>query len=160
MDTYTLLMANIELDSQSGEYEPEKIDLNQLLLDETLIPEVLPVNKIDTTNSLSQYFIDIGKTPLLTAKQELELGRNVKLGRSIELNDCQPTIEQQDILFAAEKSKKDLIKHNLRLVISVARKYTGRGLPLPDLIQEGNIGLGRSVEKYDWERGFRFSTYA
>lgn len=94
----------------------------------------------ESTDPVRQYLREIGKVPLLTAEDEVELAkRNEK----------------------AEKAAKDkLTESNLRLVVSIAKKYIGRGLSLLDLIQEGNQGLIRAVEKYDWRKGFKFSTYA
>jgi RNA polymerase primary sigma factor len=89
---------------------------------------------------LLSYMRDIADIPLLTAAQEVELAKRIEQG------DAQ----------ALEK----FIMSNLRLVVSIAKRYTGRGLPLLDLIQEGNIGLMRAVQKYDWRKGFKFSTYA
>jgi RNA polymerase primary sigma factor len=86
------------------------------------------------------YLREIGKVPLLTAEEEIELAKK------IEKND--------------EKARAKLTEANLRLVVSIAKKYIGRGLTLLDLIQEGNIGLIKAVEKYDWRRGYKFSTYA
>ena len=87
-----------------------------------------------------QYFQDMGKVPLLTGAEEVSLAKR---------------IERHD---AAAKQK--LIESNLRLVVSIAKRHAGRGLPLLDLIQEGNLGLIRAVEKFDYRRGFKFSTYA
>jgi RNA polymerase primary sigma factor len=87
-----------------------------------------------------QYFQDMGKVPLLTGAEEVSLAKR---------------IERHD---AAAKQK--LIESNLRLVVSIAKRHAGRGLPLLDLIQEGNLGLMRAVEKFDYRRGFKFSTYA
>ena len=86
------------------------------------------------------YLRSIGKVPLLTREDE------VRLAKRIEQNDM--------------SAKNALIEANLRLVVSIAKRYTGRGLTLLDLIQEGNLGLIRAVEKFDWRRGFKFSTYA
>ena len=94
----------------------------------------------ETTDPVRQYLREIGKVPLLDAEEEVELAKRY---------------EKQ------EKAAKDkLTESNLRLVVSIAKKYIGRGLSLLDLIQEGNQGLIRAVEKYDWRRGFKFSTYA
>ncbi|HVD55208.1 MAG TPA: sigma-70 family RNA polymerase sigma factor, partial [Thermoleophilaceae bacterium] len=86
------------------------------------------------------YLRSIGRVPLLTREDE------VRLAKRIEANDM--------------SAKNALIEANLRLVVSIAKRYTGRGLTLLDLIQEGNLGLIRAVEKFDWRRGFKFSTYA
>ncbi len=92
------------------------------------------------TDSVRMYLREIGKIPLLVAKEEVELAKQIEKG-SVE-------------------AKKKLIEANLRLVVSIAKKYVGRGLSFLDLIQEGNQGLIRAVEKYDWRRGYKFSTYA
>src|SRR3989344_2031610 len=92
------------------------------------------------TDPVRQYLRDIGKIPLLTAQDEIELAKRA----------------EKD-----EKAARDkLISANLRLVVSIAKKYVGRGMSLLDLIEEGNIGLMRAVDKYDWRRGYKFSTYA
>lgn len=92
------------------------------------------------TDSVRLYLREISRAPLLTAQQEVELAQRV---------------EQGD-----EEAVQRLIRSNLRLVVHVAKRYLNRGMPLLDLIQEGNFGLMRAVQKYDWQRGFRFSTYA
>lgn len=91
-------------------------------------------------DSVKMYLREIGRVPLLNAKQEIELARRIK---------------EDDI-----KAKRKLVRHNLRLVVSIAKKYINRGLPFLDLIQEGNLGLIRAAEKFDPERGYKFSTYA
>jgi RNA polymerase primary sigma factor len=92
-----------------------------------------------TTDSLQLFFNEARKYPLLTAEEEVELAKRIERG---------------DLA-----AKERMINSNLRLVISVARKYQGQGLPLGDLIQEGMLGLIRAVEKFDWRKGFKFSTY-
>src|SRR5665811_1391358 len=89
---------------------------------------------------IRMYFMEMGKVPLLTAVEEVSLAKR---------------IERHDL--AAERK---LIESNLRLVVSIAKRHVGRGMPLLDLIQEGNLGLMRAVEKFDYQRGFKFSTYA
>lgn len=91
-------------------------------------------------DSVKMYLREIGRVPLLTAKEEIELARR---------------IGEDDIV-----AKRKLVRHNLRLVVSIAKKYINRGLPFLDLIQEGNLGLIRAAEKFDPERGYKFSTYA
>ncbi|MFO0780604.1 MAG: RNA polymerase sigma factor RpoD [Candidatus Gracilibacteria bacterium] len=91
-------------------------------------------------DSIRLYLCEIGKVPLLTAKEEIDLAKRIKKGD--------------------QTAKQRLAEANLRLVVSIAKKYIGRGLSFLDLIQEGNIGLFRAVEKFDPERGFKFSTYA
>jgi RNA polymerase primary sigma factor len=95
---------------------------------------------VATTDALQQFLNEAGRFPLLTAAQEVELAKRIERG------DLQ--------------AKELMINSNLRLVVSIAKKYQGHGLSLLDLIQEGIIGLIRAVEKFDWRRGFKFSTYA
>jgi RNA polymerase primary sigma factor len=93
-----------------------------------------------TVDAVRQYLREISRAPLLTAQQEVELAQRVEAGD--------------------EEAVQRLVRSNLRLVVHVAKRYLNRGLPIGDLIQEGNFGLMRAVQKYDWRRGFRFSTYA
>jgi RNA polymerase sigma factor (sigma-70 family) len=115
---------------------------------------------------LRLYMSEAAATPLLTADQEITLARAVGAGvrASERLASEAITVDEQAeleaIIAEAQAARRQLIEANLRLVVSVARRYLGRGLPLADLIQEGNLGLFRAVEKYDPDRGFRFSTYA
>lgn len=97
----------------------------------------------DGAQLLSKYLRSMGTIPLLTHKDEVEVARRI--------DDEGPD---------AELAKSALIKANLRLVVSIAKQYSYRGLPLADLIQEGNLGLIKAVEKFDWTKGFKFSTYA
>lgn len=113
------------------------------------------------------YFRDISATTLLSAEEEIELAQSIERGedakRTLERGDTLLENERDDleqVVTEGERSRSRLTEANLRLVVSVARKYLNRGLPMLDLIQEGNIGLARAVEKYDWRKGYRFSTYA
>jgi RNA polymerase primary sigma factor len=118
-------------------------------------------------SSMALYLRDISRVPLLTAEEEVILAKALEAGEAahamlasdgiLERHEIKPL---EDTARKGDEARKRLTESNLRLVVSVARKYMGRGLPLLDLVQEGNIGLGRAVEKYDWRRGYRFSTYA
>lgn len=115
------------------------MEKRQLTLDQEI--EILSkIEGSESTDPVRQYLREIGKYPLLDAEAEVDLAK------AFEKN--------------SKKAKDKLIESNLRLVVSIAKKYIGRGLSLLDLIQEGNQGLIRAVEKYDWRRGFKFSTYA
>ena len=100
----------------------------------------LVIGDVKVNDSVKIYLKEIGKVPLLNAQQEIELAKR------IDSND--------------EDAKQELINANLRLVISIAKRYAGRGMPFLDLIQEGNMGLIKAVEKFDYKKGFKFSTYA
>jgi RNA polymerase primary sigma factor len=112
------------------------------------------------------YFRDISGVSLLSAEQEIELAQQIEAGEDArrQLGATKLTKHHRDdleqVLSDGERARSRLTEANLRLVVSVARKYLNRGLPMLDLIQEGNIGLARAVEKYDWRKGYRFSTYA
>jgi RNA polymerase primary sigma factor len=104
------------------------------------------------------YLREIGRVPLLTAEEEVRLARRMERGR-LEL--LKPVISRDyRIIEDGEEAQRRLTEANLRLVVSVAKKYIGRGMSLLDLIQEGNIGLIRAVEKFDYTKGYKFSTYA
>jgi RNA polymerase primary sigma factor len=112
------------------------------------------------------YLRDISRVPLLTAEEEVMLAKALEAG-DIARNKLRSELvapadveQQEDEAQRGSDARRRLTESNLRLVVSVARKYMGRGLPLLDLIQEGNIGLSRAVEKYDYRKGYRFSTYA
>jgi RNA polymerase primary sigma factor len=114
-----------------------------------------------------QYLREIGQYPLLTDVQEVELARAIEEGEKAQekidtakkLSDKQ-RVDLQMKARAGRAAKRRFIQSNLRLVVSIAKKYSAAGLPLLDLIQEGNLGLMRAVEKFDYQRGFKFSTYA
>ena len=98
------------------------------------------VDETATTDPVRMYLKEIGKIPLLTAEEELELAKQISEG--------------------SEEAKKRMVEANLRLVVSVAKHYLGRGMQLLDLVQEGNMGLLKAVEKFDYTKGYKFSTYA
>ncbi|WKD59140.1 sigma-70 family RNA polymerase sigma factor [Corynebacterium caspium] len=136
--------------------------------------------KVDTGNRRNQtndnpsadlvrvYLNGIGKTALLNAEEEVELAQRIEVGLYAEylLNNKSKELtraKKRDCKVLAREGKKarsHLLEANLRLVVSLAKRYTGRGMPLLDLIQEGNLGLIRAMEKFDYSKGFKFSTYA
>ena len=137
-----VLLAEDEPDTHTGNQE--------LLIDQA------------TSDAVYRYFRDVGGHRLLSHEEEIQLSRAVRAGlqvrRQQELALSVPDAEV--ILDQARQAREKLIRHNLRLVVSIAKKYRSSGLPLIDLIQEGNIGLMTAVERYDPELGYRFSTYA
>lgn len=154
-EIYELLMSKgVDVDMEN---EPDDIDLLELEDEEVDDPEVDAViaenpdaKEIDLEATISKniavddpvrmYLKEIGKVPLLTAQEEIDLAKRM---------------EQGD-----EYAKQKLCEANLRLVVSIAKKYVGRGMLFLDLIQEGNLGLIKAVDKFDWTKGYKFSTYA
>ncbi|MDC0766094.1 RNA polymerase sigma factor [Streptomyces sp. HD] len=124
-------------------------------------------NSGPSSDLFRQYLREIGRIPLLTAAEEVELARRVeaglfaeeKLGSTPDL-DSQLALDLDRLVVMGRMAKRRLIEANLRLVVSVAKRYVGRGLTMLDLVQEGNLGLIRAVEKFDYARGYKFSTYA
>ncbi|MPZ27851.1 MAG: RNA polymerase sigma factor [Micromonosporaceae bacterium] len=124
-----------------------------------------------SADSVRAYLKQIGKVPLLNAEQEVELAKRIEAGlyaterlRTAEESDeTLATTLRRDLLWITrdgERAKNHLLEANLRLVVSLAKRYTGRGMAFLDLIQEGNLGLIRAVEKFDYTKGYKFSTYA
>ena len=115
------------------------------------------------------YLNGIGKTALLTAADEVELARRIEAGvyaahlleaTGTDEPDATRASDLRAVVRDGRRARSHLLEANLRLVVSLAKRYTGRGMPLLDLIQEGNLGLIRAVEKFDYAKGFKFSTYA
>jgi len=119
-----------------------------------------------TVDLTRRYLSELGSYPLLTAEQEVELAQAIEAGRAAEARlaagDVTPAERRslQQAVEAAQAARRTFIQSNLRLVVSIAKRYQGTGLSLLDLIQEGNLGLMRAVEKFDHRKGFKFSTYA
>ena len=124
------------------------------------------LTNVPIDDSVGLYFREMGQQSLLSAQQEVTLAKRIELGRDsiCELSKANGSpARREEILEQIEMgqaARAHLIRANTRLVVSVAKKYRGRGLPFLDLIQEGNVGLIKAVEKYDYRRGNRFSTYA
>ena len=121
---------------------------------------------IDTDDTIGLYLKEVGRVPLLTAEEEVELAQRIERGRlareELARGNVNPRrrMELQKLIEDGWAAREHLITANSRLVISVAKKYMGRGVPFLDLIQEGNIGLIRAAKKFDYRRGHKFSTYA
>jgi RNA polymerase primary sigma factor len=128
--------------------------------------EDFDLSQIEIDDSISLYLKEIGRVPLLTAEEEVDLAKRMEKGRIArqKLSDGVDDWEERERLLLlvrdGQAAQEHLIKANSRLVVSVAKKYVGRGVPFLDLIQEGNIGLIRAVKKFDYRRGYKFSTYA
>ena len=119
--------------------DTELLDLEEQIPEE--LPEAeQPAEEVNASDPVRMYLKEIGKIPLLSAEEELELAKRVSEGD--------------------EEARKRMVEANLRLVVSVAKHYLGRGMQLLDLIQEGNMGLLKAVEKFDYTKGYKFSTYA
>ncbi len=131
------LKANIDVFESVAQQSDEEKPIEDL---EKELEALTVLTEGTVSDPVRMYLKEIGRIPLLTFDQEISLAKRVEKGD--------------------REAKKTLINSNLRLVVSIAKKYVGRGLTLLDLIQEGNQGLIRAVEKYDWRRGYKFSTYA
>jgi RNA polymerase primary sigma factor len=147
MSAFNELVQELELDEEELGGLYEQLDERQIALtDDCGLPEVTESHFENgelaamTTDSLQLFLNEAGRYPLLTAAEEVELAKRIERGD--------------------QEAKDRMINSNLRLVVSIAKKYQGHGLSLLDLIQEGIIGLIRAVEKFDWRRGYKFSTYA
>ncbi len=126
------------------------------------------LSNVPIDDSVGLYFREMGQQQLLSAEEEVQLAMEIEAGREAEISLADPelilTLDEQDELERlreiGDAARAHLIRANTRLVVSIAKKYRGRGLQFLDLIQEGNVGLMKAVEKYDYRRGNRFSTYA
>jgi RNA polymerase primary sigma factor len=134
------------------------------------VPEIGDINAIPPDDPVGLYFRQMAEEPLLTAQEEIELAKRIATGRKAQDYLQRPETYQeysdewiqrmQQLVWDGQSARKHLGRANTRLVVSIAKRYMGQGLPFPDLIQEGNVGLMRAVDKYDYRRGNRFSTYA
>ena len=144
MDSILEYLEKNNIDTLRTTDDDEEPDPEEAVLDE----EDIDVEKIDLSvpdgisieDPVRMYLKEIGKVPLLSADEEIELAKRMELGD--------------------EEAKKKLAEANLRLVVSIAKRYVGRGMLFLDLIQEGNLGLIKAVDKFDWRKGYKFSTYA
>jgi len=152
-------------EEKEGEEESEAFVISDV--DDTDEPVQTVTVAGATADPVKDYLKQIGKVPLLNAEQEVELAKRIEAGLFAEekLNSGVKLSKEQrgDLEWIAEdgrRAKNHLLEANLRLVVSLAKRYTGRGMLFLDLIQEGNLGLIRAVEKFDYTKGYKFSTYA
>ncbi|MBC8162982.1 MAG: sigma-70 family RNA polymerase sigma factor [Roseiflexaceae bacterium] len=172
-------MASNERRSWDVDERPEELDeamlasLPHIERDEHALPdieELAPKRAASpqepSLDSVQHYLTEIGRVSLLNAAEEVELAERIERGKAAAKRLAAEELPVQlrgalrHDMFDGEDARRHLIQANLRLVVSIAKKYVGRGLSLLDLIQEGNIGLMRAVEKFDYHKGNRFSTYA
>ena len=150
--------------------EPAMEEIAEIEEEELVDPNSL-VDSFNIDDPVRMYLKEIGKVPLLTADQEVELATAMSAGREakerlVELEESGETLPEDEMaalkkqLKAGERAKQQLAEANLRLVVSIAKRYVGRGMLFLDLIQEGNLGLIKAVEKFDYTKGYKFSTYA
>jgi RNA polymerase primary sigma factor len=125
------------------------------------------INAVSADDPVGLYFRQMAREPLLTAIEEIDLAKRIELGKEAdeqirELRNGDQRLREDLLMLVADgqAAREHLGRANTRLVVSIAKRYMGQGLPFPDLIQEGNVGLMRAVDKYDYKRGNRFSTYA
>ena len=160
-EVFTLLMENsIEVGERP---EEEPIEAEEEAADEL---DEGTLAAIETDDTVGLYLKEIGRISLLTAQEEVDLAKRIERGKlaskklTSDGKDPKQRIKLEAIIADGQAAREHLITANSRLVISVAKKYIGRGVPFLDLIQEGNIGLIRAARKFDYHRGHKFSTYA
>ena len=178
MDKIYDVLENLGIDTVGEDYIPDLPDdadppleaMEEISEEEIVDPNTM-VDSFGTDDPVRMYLKEIGKVPLLTADQEVELATVMSAGREAEARVAQaeadgstiPEAEMAELkkqIKAGEKAKQQLAEANLRLVVSIAKRYVGRGMLFLDLIQEGNLGLIKAVEKFDYTKGYKFSTYA
>ena len=148
--------------------EPRIEEIAEIEEEELVDPNTL-VDSFSIDDPVRMYLKEIGKVPLLDPNEEIELAQKMSAGNlaqeqldSLESGDLDPVAlkELQRLAKAGERAKQKLAEANLRLVVSIAKRYVGRGMLFLDLIQEGNLGLIKAVEKFDYTKGYKFSPYA
>jgi len=169
-DDAEILEEEVLEDTPKGADEPEGAESAGFVLsdeDEDDAPAQQVAAAGATADPVKDYLKQIGKVPLLNAEQEVELAKRIEAGLFAEdklsnADKLAPKLKRELEIIAEDgrRAKNHLLEANLRLVVSLAKRYTGRGMLFLDLIQEGNLGLIRAVEKFDYTKGYKFSTYA
>ncbi|WP_246115498.1 RNA polymerase sigma factor [Trebonia kvetii] len=159
---------DLEKGKPSSDASGEEEEIFALSDDDDDLPPARVAVAGATADAVKDYLKQIGKVPLLSAQQEVDLAKRIEAGlfaeeKLAEAGENLPNDVRLDLEWIAEdgrRAKDHLLEANLRLVVSLAKRYTGRGMLFLDLIQEGNLGLIRAVEKFDYVKGYKFSTYA
>ncbi len=163
-----LINQGIEVYADAEEAEEEK-RLKAESSSESAIPAIDPfdLSGIAADDTISLYLKEMARVPLLTPAEEIILAKALEKGRKAQKRYNRKQYKQEDeklklhrYIREGNRARDHLIKANTRLVVSIAKKYMGQGVPFSDLIQEGNLGLMKAVEKFDYRRGYKFSTYA
>jgi len=163
-------LEDMEAQGEAFEKVADELRLKGIRLVEegpAVVEEPISVSAGSVSDPVRLYLNEIGRYPLLTAQQEVELALQMEGGRRAgERLAVEEVLSEEDRAFLAHEvaigasAHQKLVQSNLRLVVALARRYVGRGMALLDLIQEGNVGLMRAVDRFDYRRGFKFSTYA
>jgi len=155
--------AGVEIYEDKGDL-PDDLSLDELDDDEE---ETFDLSSISSDDTVGLYLKEMARVPLLTTEEEVCLAKRLEAGLSAQCEldsgkpfDAEYVASLINVITDGKEARDHLIKANTRLVVSIAKRYMGRGVPFLDLIQEGNLGLMKAVEKFDFRRGFRFSTYA
>ncbi|MHB0989211.1 MAG: sigma-70 family RNA polymerase sigma factor [Bellilinea sp.] len=156
------------VDFLDHEAEPSLKDEDPLIDAESDMEPFTSIESISSDDTIGLYLKEMSRVALLSCEEELDLARRIERGRYAQraverLNGRASAVRRQELdqqYADGQLAREHLIKANTRLVVSIAKRYIGRGVPFLDLIQEGNLGLMKAVEKYEYRRGFRFSTYA
>jgi len=163
-----LINQGIEIYADADEAEEEK-RLKEKTSTEIPSPEIDPfdLSGIAADDTISLYLKEMARVPLLTPAEEIMLAKSLEKGRKAQKKLSRNGLYNEDeklklrrFIREGDRSRDHLIKANTRLVVSIAKKYMGQGVPFSALIQEGNLGLMKAVEKFDYRRGYKFSTYA
>lgn len=167
-----------ELDELGIEYRPDNDLVGVPMLDETETdydldeaaqdPMLGDINAVSADDPVGLYFRQMAQEPLLSAAEEVDLAKRIEYGKlALEILErrnyrieAEKLLRYERLIREGQAAREHLGRANTRLVVSIAKRYMSQGLPFPDLIQEGNVGLMRAVDKYDYKRGNRFSTYA
>lgn len=159
--------AGIEIyEDERGETADKGIKEESIEEEEQEDKDILDLSGISSDDSIGLYLKEMARVPLLTTQEEIKLAKLLERGEAAQRRlskDSHAPEERRKLERAIDEgrvAREHLIKANTRLVVSIAKKYMGRGVPFLDLIQEGNLGLMKAVEKFDYRRGYRFSTYA
>lgn len=166
-----LKKAGIEIEAVSEDEEEEEADppLDEIVDEEIEVwdEEMYDLDGIGVDDTVALYLREMARVPLLSNEEEVTIAKKIEQGREAKCvlqNNGHHTVDElaclEGIVHEGVGARDHLIRANTRLVVSIAKKYIGRGVPFLDLIQEGNLGLMKAVEKFEYQRGYRFSTYA